>query len=70
MPAAGPLDPEIAVLAIPFDQSTDDRASAKQRKTMTAIRHAAVLSKTPVREEDAPMSLDAHAASWLPRVQS
>ncbi len=39
----------------------------KERRVMTAVRHAAVLSATPVRQGDAPLRLDAHAPEWLPR---
>ncbi|KAJ7134320.1 CoA-transferase family III [Mycena epipterygia] len=55
-----PLDPEIANLSVPW--------RSEGGRTMTALRHAAVLSHTPVKEGDsiqAPMSLDAHSAEWL-----
>ena len=35
------------------------------RKTMRAVKHAAVLSATPVHEGEAPMRLDAHRPEWL-----
>lgn len=37
------------------------------RKSMTAVTHAAKLSATPAREGEAPMRLDAHRPEWLPR---
>ncbi|KAF7365441.1 hypothetical protein MVEN_00417100 [Mycena venus] len=59
-PRSLPLHPEIAGLSIPW------RSNAGRE--MTALRHAAVLSRTPVREgknSQAPMSLNAHSAEWL-----
>ncbi|KAJ7857775.1 CoA-transferase family III domain-containing protein [Mycena leptocephala] len=59
-PRVLPLHPEIAELSVPW------RSNGGRK--MTALRHAAVLSRTPVREGEssqAPMSLDAHSADWL-----
>ncbi|KAJ6584679.1 CoA-transferase family III domain-containing protein [Mycena capillaripes] len=59
-PRVLPLHPEIAGLSLPW------RSNGVRK--MTAVRHAAVLSRTPVREGEssqAPMSLDAYAAEWL-----
>lgn len=59
-PKVLPLDPEIAALSVPWRSAGG--------RTMTALRHAAILSHTPVREgasSQAPMALDAHPAEWL-----
>ncbi|OBZ71633.1 Formyl-CoA:oxalate CoA-transferase [Grifola frondosa] len=64
-PRVLPQDPEIARLAVSVNQSGD--AMTSEPKRMTAISHAAIMSATPVRESEAPMRLDAHSASWLPR---
>ncbi|KAJ7223137.1 CoA-transferase family III domain-containing protein [Mycena pura] len=61
-----PLDPEIAALSLPWT-SKNEREGGRKIK-ITALQHAAVLSRTPVREGEesqAPMVLDAHAAEWL-----
>ncbi|KAJ7163309.1 CoA-transferase family III domain-containing protein [Mycena filopes] len=58
--AVVPTDSEIAELSIPWSSSNGRR--------MTALKHAAVLSRTPVREGEssqAPISLNAHSAEWL-----
>ncbi|KAF7346039.1 hypothetical protein MSAN_01829900 [Mycena sanguinolenta] len=55
-----PLDPEIVALSLPWESDSG--------RKMTALRHAAILSRTPVREGEesqAPMALDAHPAEWL-----
>lgn len=39
----------------------------EHRKVVLAIRHAGVLEKTPVREEGAPIVLDANSPTWFPR---
>lgn len=57
-----PQDLEIAQLAVKLRKS-----AASGGGEMTAIRHAAVLSKTPVREGEAPVVLNAHEPVWLPR---
>jgi len=65
-----PQDPEIAALAVTLQQSEGNKEGSTDgipRKHMSAIRHAAVLDKTPVRQAEAPMALSAHSASWLPR---
>nr|GAT42737.1 predicted protein [Mycena chlorophos] len=38
---------------------------SKEGRQMTALRHAAILEKTPVREGHAPMRLDADRPEWL-----
>jgi hypothetical protein len=65
-----PQDPEVAALSVTLPQSKGDKENAldgEPRKNMTAIKHAAVLDKTPVREVDAPMALNVHVSTWLPR---
>ncbi|KAJ7043855.1 CoA-transferase family III domain-containing protein [Mycena alexandri] len=55
-----PPDSEIAELSIPWRSNNGQK--------MTALKHAAILSCTPVREGEsswAPISLDAHSAEWL-----
>ena len=68
-PRVLPQDPEIAALAVHLKQSKGDKEHEKTQtlKTMTAIKHAAVLSETPVREEEAPIELNVHLPVWLPR---
>lgn len=61
-----PQDPEIAALSVSLVQSSEDKMTSN--KKMTAISHAALFSETPVREEEAPMRLNAHSATWLPRI--
>lgn len=71
MPGVGvPQDPEIAAVEISLPQAKGDgeyAAAGEALKSMTAIGHAAVLAKTPVREGEAPLALNAHSATWLPR---
>ncbi|KAF7346016.1 Beta-hexosaminidase [Mycena sanguinolenta] len=55
-----PLDPEIAALSLPWKSGSG--------RQMTALKHPAILSRTPVREGEesqAPMALNAHPAEWL-----
>jgi hypothetical protein len=67
-PRTIPQDPEIAALSVTLKQSFRGSVSDKERKTMTAIRHTAILEKTPVEEGETPMALDVHEAEWLPRM--
>lgn len=48
---------------MPFIQS-GVKKSGEERRRMTAVKHAAVLSETPVREAFAPMVLDADEPVW------
>ena len=73
-PRTYPLDSEISALSVTLLKSKGDRLQdegrgepTKKRLKMTAIKHSAVLSETPVREDEAPMRLNAHSATWLPR---
>ncbi|KAL1950037.1 hypothetical protein VTO73DRAFT_5159 [Trametes versicolor] len=59
-------DPEVSRYATKVLQAKS-ASESRDRKTMTAIAHAAQLSATPVKEGEAPMRLDAHRAEWLPR---
>ncbi|KAH9950632.1 CoA-transferase family III [Amylocystis lapponica] len=65
---AMPLDPEISPLTVEIRQSVEGNESAEPRKKMTAIGHAALLSKTPVREREASICLQSHSAMWAPRM--
>ncbi|KAF8073472.1 CoA-transferase family III domain-containing protein [Lyophyllum atratum] len=65
-PRTFPPHPEIVNLSIPWQQST---ANGRHRE-MTAIKQAALLSKTPAREgpsSEAPMALYVHTPTWLAR---
>ncbi|TFK48714.1 CoA-transferase family III [Heliocybe sulcata] len=65
-----PLSPEIVALSTTIQECRGSRAGETDkdaRRTMTAIRHAGILSRTPLREGEAPMSLSKHAPEWLPR---
>jgi hypothetical protein len=72
-PRVLPQDPEIATRVAIWNQSIrEGRESVSDGNAaiglMSAIRHAAILSATPVREgesSEAPMALDVHPASWL-----
>ncbi|OCH83720.1 CoA-transferase family III [Obba rivulosa] len=64
-PRVSPQAPEVAALAVPFVQSRADSEGGKTRRKMIAIKHAALLSRTPVRENEAPMSLHSHRPEWL-----
>ncbi|THU99129.1 CoA-transferase family III [Dendrothele bispora CBS 962.96] len=65
-----PQDEEIQRLSAPWTQSQVD--NSRSCKRMTALKHAAVLSETPVREgrvergePGAPMVLNSSQAAWL-----
>jgi hypothetical protein len=61
-----PQDPQIAALSVTWQQAIDNGVA----REMTAIRQAALLSETPVREgrsSGAPMILNAHSPVWLRR---
>ncbi|PCH35094.1 CoA-transferase family III [Wolfiporia cocos MD-104 SS10] len=64
-PRTIPLHPEIAALSVSVVRSMGDKGNSEQKQRMTAIRHAAMLSKTPVQEGKAPLTLDAHLPRWL-----
>ncbi|GLB45536.1 putative coA-transferase family III [Lyophyllum shimeji] len=65
-PRVFPPHSEIVSLSIPWRQSKEGGG----RREMTAVKHAAVLERTPAREGpsgEAPMGLDVHTPTWLPR---
>lgn len=69
-PFPQPLDPEIAALSTDWCQLNSDKAAHVGSHKITAIKHAAILTKTPVREgrsSEAPIVLNAHSPSWLSR---
>lgn len=66
LPARDMNDPEVSRYATKVLQAKS-ASESMDRKTMTAIAHAAQLSATPVKEGEAPMRLDTHRAEWLPR---
>lgn len=59
-------DPEVSRYTTKVLQAKGANESG-DRKTMTAVAHAAKLSATPAKEGEAPMRLDAHLPEWLPR---
>ncbi|KAH7885167.1 CoA-transferase family III [Phlebopus sp. FC_14] len=63
------LDPEIAALSVTCQEARGGRKRGVEEplRIMTAIRHAAVLSKTAVREGEAPMGLNRCDPVWLQR---
>ncbi|KAI0061764.1 CoA-transferase family III [Artomyces pyxidatus] len=67
-PSVYPPDPEVAALSVAIEQEPgDDGEGAASGRTMTVLRHAAIMSKTPVKVGRAPLRLNAHRAEWLPR---
>ncbi|OSX61155.1 hypothetical protein POSPLADRAFT_1146724 [Postia placenta MAD-698-R-SB12] len=66
-PRTIPQDLEIFRASASLAQKTGDKNLPERVKAISAIRHAAVLSETPVREEGSPLSLDADLAKWLPQ---
>ncbi|KAG0704829.1 CoA-transferase family III [Suillus ampliporus] len=63
-----PRDPEVAALSITLHEASGDKRDVNgPLRTMTAIRHAAQLSVTLVKNVEAPMGLDRHEPVWLPR---
>lgn len=59
-PHTAPLDPEVQRYTSEWRVNP-----ASGKKTMTALKHAAVLSSTPCLEKEAPILLDMHEARWL-----
>ena len=76
-PKVLPQDPEIAALSVSLVQSSEDspkdetkaNAGKRAQPRMTAIKHAAELSVTPVREGEAPLELNTHEPKWLLRTE-
>ena len=67
LPPRSMEDPEVASLADEVKEAETHHTVGREPRTMKAVRHAAVLSETPVKEGDAPMRLDAHSPEWLER---
>ncbi|KAH8085960.1 CoA-transferase family III [Cristinia sonorae] len=60
-----PTSPEILALSGKFTQyAKDNEDSEDPRKIMMAVKHAAVLSRTPTMETFAPMILSCHKPEW------
>ncbi|VDB91784.1 unnamed protein product [Peniophora sp. CBMAI 1063] len=66
--ASLPPHPEIAGLYTTLEEclagSAADTAQSGPRRTLTAIRHSAVMSRTPVRKGCAPMKPNAQCVGW------
>ncbi|KAG2130657.1 CoA-transferase family III [Suillus bovinus] len=63
-----PPDSEVAASSVTLHEATGDKRDVEGRlRMMTAIRHAAQLSVTPVKDVEAPMGLNRHQPVWLPR---
>ncbi|KAH7913945.1 CoA-transferase family III [Hygrophoropsis aurantiaca] len=66
-PRSVPQHPEIAALTVLSREAVGDRHNASgPLRTMMGMSQSAILSRTPVRELEAPMGLNRHAPSWLP----
>ncbi|KAK7689860.1 hypothetical protein QCA50_006499 [Cerrena zonata] len=67
-PVTLPPHPEISRILAQYEQ-TGERMGAmgEAKKVISAVRHAAVLERTPVREGGAPVVLNADNPTWLPR---
>lgn len=65
-----PQAPELQSLSIDLLASTDGQSDNAKRSRITAIKHAARLSETPVKEGEAPLELDTHKPNWLPRLDN
>lgn len=62
---SSPQSPEIVPLSVLLSQSRQrGKDSDEPRKTMTAVKHSAVLSQTPVLETFAPIVLNANNPTW------
>ncbi|KAF9468741.1 CoA-transferase family III domain-containing protein [Collybia nuda] len=67
-PFPQPLDSEVVALSTDWPQDNSDTTARLGVHEITAIKHAAILSKTPAKEgrySQAPMVLNAHPPSWL-----
>ncbi|KAI0754607.1 CoA-transferase family III [Daedaleopsis nitida] len=67
LPPRSMRDPEVATLTTRVEEAGTLHNAGMERRAIRAVRHAAVLSATPVREGEAPFRLDAHAPAWLLR---
>ncbi|TBU46267.1 CoA-transferase family III [Dichomitus squalens] len=66
LPTPSQKDQEVAKYSAQVRETRTSRNDGEQ-KVMRALKHAAVLSETPVVEGEAPMHLDAHSPEWLTR---
>ena len=66
LPSPSKEDPEVAKYLTQVLETKTLHNDGK-RKAIKALKHAAVLSATPVVEGEAPMRLDAHSPEWLAR---
>lgn len=67
-----PQAPELQSLSMDLmgvHSGTDGQSDDAKRSRITAIKHAARLSVTPVKESEAPLELDTHKPNWLPRLE-
>ncbi|KAH7920304.1 CoA-transferase family III [Leucogyrophana mollusca] len=65
-PRTIPQHPEVAALVVTSREALGDKRDASEAlRAMTGISQSAILSKTPVREVDAPMGLDRNDPVWL-----
>ena len=59
-------DPEVVSFsATALEAETAVQKDGVERRRMRVVKHSAILSVTPAREEDAPMRLNAHSPEWL-----
>ena len=65
LPPRSMEDPEVARYTSQVSEVKTPQGA--ERRSMRAVKHSAVLSATPAREEEAPMRLDAHLPEWLAR---
>ena len=63
-PRTVPQHDEISAASVHLEQSAGAHVVPSRRKTMTALRHSAELSVTPIQEGEAPMRLHADYARW------
>ena len=64
------FDEEIKKFSVELTPVLSDKAvnlDEERPSRIKAIRHAAHFSLTPVKEKDAPLTLDVHKASWIER---
>ena len=66
-PRTMPQAPEIGALTARLTQMESDGPRDGPLAEMTAIKHAAVLSDTPVMEIGSSLDLNAHLPRWLAR---
>lgn len=62
LPAQDSAEIRALSTTVPFAKGQEDAP-----KKLVALKHAAVMSLTPVRVGEAPRGLNAHRPEWLPR---